>query len=161
MPNDLMNEYLNLALARTLPNGKITFDLIKKKSKSLYFAHQARIEYLKQHGEIHSRTHKEIERMEEFNLLLSAMDQADSFVKIEGRQGYLGFEDVPDNIYIHKNSKDQHSWLTGHIKKFAKLGHLHTDSTLNVAKESLEMEVKLDEADEYVCVLRSRAIQRS
>ena len=160
MPNDLMNEFGNLSLSRTLPKGQITPELIETKSKSLYFAHQARIEYLKQMGEVYSRTHKEVARQEDYEQLLAAMEEANSFKKIGGRQGYAGFENVPDNIYIHRNFKDQYTWVTGHIKKCIKLGQLHVDRTLNITKESLDIEAQLDEADEFVWVLRSRALVR-
>ena len=89
------------------------------------------------------------------------MKKSNCLVKVEGRVGYKGFEEVRDNIYIyaHKNAKDQTKWAD--IKRFAKHGFLHTDNSVETSKQSLDIEMSLDEDDEFVCNLRSRPILRT
>jgi len=161
VPDDLYNEFLNLALARTLSSYKTTAEVIGSHSKSLYFAHQVRLEYLKEHKDVYSKTNKNVDRVKDFEAILKAMEDTNCFVKVEGREGYKGFEEVPENIYFHKNSKDQSKWTKTHIDKFAKHGFLHTDSTVQTSKESLDIELDLDENNEFVCNLRSRPILRT
>ena len=81
--------------------------MIEAHSKYLHFAHQVRIEYLKEMQEVYAKTNKEVNRNEDFTAILKAMEESNCFVKVEGRAGYNGFEQVPDNIYAHKNAKDQ------------------------------------------------------
>ena len=157
----MYNEFLNLALARTLSPYKTTAAVIESHSKSLYFAHSVRSEYLKEMQEVYAKTNKEVSRNKDFCTILDAMEQSNCFVKVPGRAGYKGFEDVADNIYAHKNAKDQSKWAKTHIDRFAKHGFLHTDSTAGTSKQSLDIEMALDENDEFVCNLRSRPIQRS
>ena len=140
---------------------KITAEVIESHSKSLYFAHQIGKEYLKQMREVYSKTSSEDLRPEDFDAILKSMKDTNAFIKIEGRSGYTGFEEVSDNIYAHKNRKDQEQWAAAHIKNYEKLGYLHTDSALKTSKQSLDIELSLDENDEFVFNLRSRPIQRT
>jgi hypothetical protein len=135
--------------------------VIESHSKSLYFIHQVGLEYLKQLQEVYSGTNLEALREEDFDAVLKAIKDTNGFVKIEGRAGYAGFENVPDNIYAHKNRKDQEQWAQEHIKRYAKYGYLHTDSTLKTSKQSLDIEMELDANDEFVFNLRSRPIRRA
>ena len=162
MADDLYNEFLNLSLAKTLSQFNITASIVENHSKSLYFAHQVRISYLKEMTkELYSSTNKDVKREEDFQAILKAMEEANLFVKIEGREGFKGFEDVPQNIYAHKNTKDQTKWALTHIKRFAKHGFLHTDNTMGTSKQSIDTEIALDENDDFVVSLRSRLIQRN
>ena len=161
IPDDLYNEFLNLALAKTLSPHKTTAEVIERHSKSIYFTHQVRVEYLKELKDVYSKTNKDVDREKDFVAILKAMEDTNCFIKVEGREGYKGFKEVPENIYFHKNTKDQIKWTKSHIDRFAKHGFLHTDSTVQTSKESLDIELDLDENDEFVCNLRSRPIRRT
>ena len=145
---------------KTLSAKKISADIIESKSKSLHFAHQIRIHYLIELKEIYSSRSKTAKRETDFNTILKAMEDLKLFQKQEGRVGFSGFENIPENIYLHNNSKDIFKWCYEHIRKFAKHKHLHNDHTLDTTKQSLDLEVKLDENDNFVVSLRSRAIAR-
>lgn len=161
MADDLYNEFLNLALARTLSPNNTTAGVIEKHSKQLHFAHQVRIEYERQMKEVHAGRNKEVARDEDFAAILKAMEETDCFRKVEGRTGYKGFEEIPENIYAHKNAKDQSKWANEHIKRFARHGFLHTDNAVETSQESLDIELTLDEDDAFVVNLRSRQILRA
>ena len=161
IPDDLYNEFLNLALAKTLSSHNTTAAVVESHSKSLYFAHQVRIEHLKETTkELYSSTDVEVSRQKDYDTILQVMEDADLFVRIEGREGFKGFEDVPDNIYAHRNTKDQTKWAQTHITRFAKHGFLHTDSSVGISKQSLDTEFSLDANDDFVVNLRSRLILR-
>ena len=70
----------------------------------------------------------EVSRQKDYDVIFKAMEDAKLFVRIEGREGFKGFEDVLKNIYAHRNTKDQTIWAQTHIKRFSKHRFLHTDS---------------------------------
>ena len=75
--------------------------------------------------ELYSSTDIKVSRQKDYDVILKAMEDAKLFVRIKGREGLKGFEDVPENIYAHSNTKDQTIWAQTHIKRFAKHRFLH------------------------------------
>ena len=148
--DDQFQEYLNLCLVKSLSPQNVTPEIIESRSKSMYFSHQMRVEYLQEMKEVYARKNKEIERKNDFDLLLKTMEELHLFEKQEGRKGFDGFENMPDNMYIHKNIKDIYKWCSDHLKKFVRIKHFHTDHTLNVAENLLDLEEEIDNSNTYI-----------
>ena len=96
--------------------------------------HEVRVEYTKELYRVTSKKSKADKREKEFAMIPEEMEKLNLFQKVDGRDGFKGFEDVSENIHIDIKSKDVVNWTKGHIKKFGKHGHLHTDHILNVSK---------------------------
>ena len=125
------------------PNN-VSADTIALHSRALSWAHQIRIKYLNELQATETKRSKHPLRKEDFDKILSEMKARNLFSKVEGREGFQGFADMPSNIYVHKNSKDLDAYTREHIAQFKRLKHHHTDFTLNVDKKVLEEEEEID-----------------
>ena len=160
MADDQYNEFLNNCLVKTLSPNRVTAEILESKSKSLFFAHQIRVMYLREVQELYAKRSNKVQRDQDFNEILEKMEQLDLFQFVNGRDAFKGFESLPENIYLQKNTKEIRQWMSEHIKKFSRSKHLHTNHKLNVADELIQIEEDIDGNDVFSICLRSRTLRR-
>ena len=133
---------------KSVPPNNVSPSVIELHSRALSWVHQVRASYLKEvDPQCGLARSKKPNRDLEFEKLLGAMEERELFVKKkEGREGFSGFEEMPSNLYLDRNSRDLYTYTKEHIKLFAKYKHLHTDHTVNTDKASLEQETAIDRA---------------
>lgn len=129
----------------SVPPNHINPSTIELHSRALSMINGIKLQYMKDQGLERKNTKTRFRRDEDFKAILTAMEEKELFErKPRGRTGFEGFREMPNNIYVDKNSKDLHKYLNEHIKKFKKLKKMHNDFTLNIEKSSLRREEELD-----------------